>query len=297
MEPVFTEYPAGLGQSEAHVRIIQYDLGPLSCVVRFQADTCYIGPKEMRATGHGDQASNTTGPAMATIGEEAALPVAQHQAEESKIDGPVFDTSTIKEPTDVSTFTAAYVAPVDKIPRTAVCKSAIPDKNAVGQSVFTASKSEGTDLYIVTRGRGTPQGHIGEIKTKVDYPNSQAEAISGTWLAQLWLIRTPKLTVGRHSHGLVRDIEHHDRAAGGTWKRWEEQRLNQAALRKLIPLLSELRGAVADHSAAAGGCVALFAVFYREEGGIAALRIFESEGGREMPLPEHLIKSLWSVDE
>lgn len=54
LEPTFTRWDAGLEKSKAHIRTIQYNLGRLSYVVRFQADACYIDPvQDTEPTGPG----------------------------------------------------------------------------------------------------------------------------------------------------------------------------------------------------------------------------------------------------
>lgn len=42
-ERAFTRYPPGLEDSAAHHRALRYQLGALSCVVRFEVDACYDG--------------------------------------------------------------------------------------------------------------------------------------------------------------------------------------------------------------------------------------------------------------
>ncbi|KAK2054167.1 hypothetical protein LY76DRAFT_523053, partial [Colletotrichum caudatum] len=52
-ERMFTAYPPGLKESTAHHRALRYQLGDLSCVVRFEVDACYeqmggsSGPKSL----------------------------------------------------------------------------------------------------------------------------------------------------------------------------------------------------------------------------------------------------------
>lgn len=93
-EGTFTKYPAGLEDSVAHHRALRYQLGELSCVVRFEVDACYGSPSEqgerssqsldlaMRNLAIGDGLAET--PAAARPMDQRAPPMVQEMAAEIK---------------------------------------------------------------------------------------------------------------------------------------------------------------------------------------------------------------------
>ncbi|KAK1843022.1 hypothetical protein CCHR01_14327 [Colletotrichum chrysophilum] len=86
----FTKYPSGLGDSTSHHRALRYQLGDLTCVVRFEVDACY------EKTGEGSGSESLEG-AMGRLAVEDSpqgiaaaprlstqLPMAQSMAAETK---------------------------------------------------------------------------------------------------------------------------------------------------------------------------------------------------------------------
>lgn len=273
LEPVFTRWGTGLEQSEAHFRTIQYNLGPLNCVVRFQADACYTDPKETESTGSGGKYPST---ALETIVEEAVTttqPAAKDQTE------------------------GRALAAEEREARAANSESIVPDNTSKsGRTAPTQTTLTNTGPNIIMRGSGTPQEYMCEIKTKTQDTMDTATILTSGWMPQLWFTRISNLIVGEHTDGLVRGIQHHRLSAGAVWEQWEEQEKHQLALRKLVTLLSELKTLAAEYDAFTRGHGAMFAVYECKAGG-PRLQMYESKEDREIPLPEDLVKSLWRVDE
>ncbi|KAH7159788.1 geranylgeranyl pyrophosphate synthetase [Dactylonectria estremocensis] len=70
-ERVFTTPVPGLGASTGHHRILQYKLGDLNCVVRFEVDACYPGEPS--------KPSNNTNPSIIPVLQMQALSLEQGQ--------------------------------------------------------------------------------------------------------------------------------------------------------------------------------------------------------------------------
>lgn len=90
-EGAFTKYPPGLEDSAAHHRVLRYQIGNLSCAVRFEVDACYK-PKEKE----GDEAEvlasaiqqlsmgDSAGESQGGLLPQGTVPMAQSLAAEIK---------------------------------------------------------------------------------------------------------------------------------------------------------------------------------------------------------------------
>ncbi|ROV93593.1 hypothetical protein VMCG_08095 [Cytospora schulzeri] len=287
LEPIFNKWDAGFELSEAHIRTVQYNLGSWICVVRFQADSAYTTSKKTRLPESGGKAPVITGPTMGRVGEDFA------KGKNSAAEKLTSDQALASEEQTTRIVASGNKPPYNTPTGTSASGAATPQDTVMGKTTPDQAAPATTVSNVIIRGGGTPQEYMSEIKTKAHSAKASSATVPNSWMSQTWFTRVANLIVCQHDEGLVRYIKHHDLVAGSEWEMWEEQERNQLALRKLETLLSEMRNLVAEHAARIGGYGALFVVYDREDDA-PELRVYESEEDRDAPLPEGLIKSLWS---
>ena len=143
-------------------------------------------------------------------------------------------------------------------------KALAEDRHSKGQAIKTANQIQ-----------LPPQSQAAEIKTSTQFKGP------GTYLPQLRFGRTPWLIVGRHTSGTFEEVRVTNVA--DRFEEWETK--NQAELRKLVAVLTELREAVKNEGRS---CVAI----YERGSAPHAIKIFASVTGKRA-LPDELIHEFW----
>ncbi|KUI72688.1 hypothetical protein VM1G_08220 [Cytospora mali] len=135
-------------------------------------------------------------------------------------------------------------------------------------------------VSTVSRGSGTPQTSVAELKTQ-RISRSRPKPIP-----QLWFGRTRYLITGSHDNGVFGRVKVDDLRE--SLVDWESKEANQNGLRKLALLLSRLRDVVSLTDGKA--CVVIY------EKGVkgSPLRVFTDTSGRK-PLPDSVIDRFWKA--
>lgn len=145
----------------------------------------------------------------------------------------------------------------------------------------TGSGSTGGSATTISRGAGTDQASVVELKSRKGHRTTPKP----DWLPQLWFGRTRCLIVGRHDNGTFNEVRVHD--LGEQLEAWEKVDVNQEALQKMAVLLSRLRDIVRANEAKS--CVLICEKAVKPP----VLRVHASTSGRG-PLPATVVEKFWN---
>lgn len=148
----------------------------------------------------------------------------------------------------------------------------------------TGSGSIGGSAATISRGAGTDQANIAELKSRKDHSSKPKP----NWLPQLWFGRTRYLIAGHHENGTFDEVHVHDLRE--QLQAWEKVEVNQEALQKMAVLLSRLRDIVRTNEAKS--CVVICEKAVRPP----VLRVHASTSGKG-PLPAAVVEKFWNKRE
>lgn len=148
----------------------------------------------------------------------------------------------------------------------------------------TGSGSRGGSAATISRGAGTDQAMVAELKSRKGHRSTPKP----DWLPQLWFGRTRCLIVGRHVNGTFDEVHVHD--LGERLEAWEKIDINQMALQKMAVLISRLRDIVRANEAKS--CVVIGEKAVKPP----VLRVHASLSGKG-PLPAAVVEKFWGKRE
>lgn len=148
----------------------------------------------------------------------------------------------------------------------------------------TGSGSTGGSAATISRGSGTDQASVAELKSRKDHSSKPKP----NWLPQLWFGRTRYLIAGHHENGTFDEVHVHDLRE--QLEAWEKVEVNQEALQKMAVLLSRLRNIVRANEAKS--CVVICEKAVKPP----VLRVHASTSGRR-PLPATVVEKFWNKRE
>lgn len=141
-----------------------------------------------------------------------------------------------------------------------------------------------TETGTIHRGAGTDQASVAWLRIIKGHRSKPRPS----WLPWLWLGRLRYLVIGHHDNGTFDRLHVHDmREQLGDWERND---VNQQALKKMVLLLSRLRGILRANKTKT--CL----VIYEKSVKPPVFQIRASDSGKE-PLPASVVRRFWNAQE